>query len=665
MRPRSLLFPALAAVLLAVGCAGREAQKVAEPAARPVVSAQAAPKESASSAGNAWPSRRSVQLTHDFDDIGGVAVSAGGALVAVADHESAAAGCFGFTNVEVTVHTAAEGDEIASLRLHDFSLDEMAFTPSGETLAIVARRGVGGLGGPAAILAFLDPRTGASHAFDIEPPSGFGGFRLSVANTAVAVGVFRDGKVFLRRLPSGDPLATFSDPSFTAMALSEDGSTLALGTKDGRIRLRGLPDGHVVRELASLSGAPKSLRFQGDRLISEVEGGQIWGLPVSGAPPVRLGQVRPDARFVGIASDGHIVDVLQKEDVTTVTQDARTFTVPPSRRPWAETVAALSPEGDRVVVAHDTHVFLRRPGDLTADGLTLGLHLRGGALGAGPLADGAVLLGAVWDDGTARMWNVRTGQPIVLKNGPLPPLSSLAIHAKGAVATVGKDGAAIVWERQGTTLKPRHSLRTNGPASAVGFDASGDRILVGTRRGEVVIVDGSTGKTRRVVRTGGKAVSAILAQDETTAQIAVDRDHVLVLDLDTGKLKSFGEAGLIGLLGGDPNAPVEPWESAKRRLLLECWDAVCRLDVEDPSRDGDPIRPVASFGVLDRPGAAFVMADGIVDTLGTTSADFFTCREDGKTYPLAHCPDAIAAPGLLGRVLDRAARDQGAAFWPR
>jgi len=654
MRPRSLLFPALAAVWLAVGCAVREARKVAAHASRPVVSAQAAPKESAPPAANAWPSRPLVQLTHDFQEIAGVAVSAGGAFVAVADHEMAAAGCFGYTNLEVTVHEGARGDEIASLRLHDLRLDEMAFTPSGETLAIVARRGMGGFGGPAATLALLDPRTGESHTFDFEPPSGYGGLRLSVAKNAVAVGAFLDGKVVLRKLPSGKPLATFTDPSFTAMALSEHGSTLALGMKDGRIQLRGLPEGRVIGDLASPSGAPRSLRFQGDRLLAAAEGGQVWSVPVSGAPPMLIGKLRPDARFVGVASDGHVVDVLQQEDVASVMQGWRWFTVPPPEDRYAGAVAALSPEGDRVVAARGPHVFLRRPRDLTSDGLTLGPHIQGSALGAGPLPDGAVLFGAMWKDGTARIWNVRTGQPIVLEKGPLPLLSSLAIHAKGTVATVDEGGVAIVWERQGTTLKPRHSLRTNGPATVVALDMSGNRILVGTRRGQVVIVDGSTGQPHRVVSTGGKAISGITVLDERTAWIWGPRENVLELDIETGKLELNDEAGVIGLLGGDPNAPTEPSGTAKPRLRLDCWNAVCGMAEEDPSRAGDPVRVLASFGVLDRPGAAFVLTDGRVDTLGTSSGELFVCREGGKTYPFSHCRDLVEVPGLLGRLLDTA-----------
>ncbi|MDI1442844.1 WD40 repeat domain-containing protein [Polyangium sp. 6x1] len=608
-----------------------------------------------------------MQLAHDFEEIAGVAVSAGGALVAVADHESAAAGCFGYTNVEVTVHTGAAGDEIASLRFHDLRLDEMAFTPSGETLAIVARRGMGGFGGPAATLALLDPRTGESHAFDIEPPSGYGGLRLSVAKNAVAVGAFPDGKIVLRKLPSGEPLVTFMDPSFTAMALSEDGSTLALGTKDGRIQLRGLPDGRVVGELASPSGAPRSLRFQGERLIAAMEDGQVFGVPVSGAPPVRLGQVRPDARFIGVASDGQVVDVLQKEDVATVRHGSRSFTVPPPERPYVEAVAALSPEGARVLAALGSHVFLRRPGDLTAGALTFGPHLDGQVFGVGPLADGAVLLGARWDDGTARIWNVRTGQPIVLTNGPLPRLSSLAIHGNGTVATVDEAGAAVVWERQGTTLKPRHSFRTNGPASVVAFDSTGARVLVGTRRGEVMIAESLTGKTQRVVRTGGKAITFVKAYEgKEKAQLETAGGRVFLLDLATGKLEPETEEAYMGLLGGDPNAPIRPWgedgETPLPAFELACWDAVCR--VSEPSGPFDPIRVIASFGMLDRPGAAFVMADGRVDTLGTTSGDFFTCRDGGRTYPFSHCRDADETPGLLGRRLDEACA-QGAAACPR
>jgi len=139
---------------------------------------------------------------------------------------------------------------------------------------------------------------------------------------------------------------------------------------------------------------------------------------------------------------------------------------------------------------------------------------------------------------------------------------------------------------------------------------------------------------------------------------------VLELDAETGKLELNGEAGVINLLGGDPNAPTEPSGTAKPRLRLDCWNAVCGMAEEDPSRAGDPVRVLASFGMIDRPGAAFIMADGRVDTLGTASAELLVCREGGRTYPFSHCRDRVETPGLLGRVLDEVC-SQGAAVCPR
>jgi len=224
---------------------------------------------------------------------------------------------------------------------------------------------------------------------------------------------------------------------------------------------------------------------------------------------------------------------------------------------------------------------------------------------------------------------------------------------------------AVVWERQGTTLKPRHSLRTNGPARVVAFDAAGERVLIGTRRGEIVIVDASTGKTRRIVRTGGKAVNGIEYEDEGTVRIWADSKGALDLDLQTGKLKPVdakeATTGLLG--GGDPNAPRPPEEPAKPEFRLMCWAAECSLMLEPESIE--PVRVLAIFGVLDRPGAAFVMTnDGRVDTLGTSSDELLVCRDRGRTYPFAHCRDLVEVPGLLGRVLDEVCA-QGAAGCPR
>ncbi|MDC0740418.1 WD40 repeat domain-containing protein [Polyangium mundeleinium] len=667
MRPRSLLFPALAAVLLAVGCAGRDAQKAA------ALSPRAAPKKSAPAMPDAPPWRGNPGFLHDFNEIAGVAMSHGGTLVAVADHTHGSFGCFAYSNYRVAVYESATRQEIASLRgHHELWLDAMAFTPSGETLAILAH-GEPWFGHPRAEIALLNPRTGDGHTFEVEPPGPTGHLRLSVANSAVAVGVFPEGNVHVWKVPSGEPLTTTRDPSAVAMALSEDGSMLALVTKDNRIRWQRLPEGRVASDLASPSGAPRSLRFQGDRLIYEAKDGEVWAVPVSGAAPSLIGKVRPDATFIGVNANGQVVDVLQKEGVATVAEGPRAHALPwhgtapdmfdlMRRRDeaHADAVAALSPEGARVVAARGSHVFVRRTGD-AAEETTFGRHLRGTPRGIGPLADGAVLLGAVWNDGTARIWNVLTGQPVVPENGALPPLVSMEFHILGAVATLGKDGTAVVWERQGTTLKQRHSLRTNGPASVVRFDALGLRLLVGTRRGEVVVVDVTTGKTKRVVRTGGKAITEMEPEYKGTVRIWVAPERALVLDLETGKLRPDSNEGVIDLLDGDPNAPTEPW---RPWFHVDCWDAECHLLQENGPDATEPRLLLGSFGVLDQPGAAFVRAHGQVDTLATPSAEFFVCRKGGRTYPFSHCRDLVETPGLLGRVLDEVCA-QGAAVCPR
>ncbi|MFE5795161.1 WD40 repeat domain-containing protein [Streptomyces sp. NPDC056503] len=149
------------------------------------------------------------------------------------------------------------------------------------------------------------------------------------------------------------------------------------------------------------------------------------------------------------------------------------------------------------------------------------------------------------EDGTARLWDVRTGKPRLTLTGHTKSVSSVAFAPDGATLATGSfDGTARLWDAR----TGRSRLTATGDAegvSAVAISPDGATLATGGLNGVVRLWDTGTGKPREpVIDQGwGKVLDEIVFSPDgtmiATAGIALPlpgvRDAVRVWDARTGK----------------------------------------------------------------------------------------------------------------------------------
>ncbi len=133
------------------------------------------------------------------------------------------------------------------------------------------------------------------------------------------------------------------------------------------------------------------------------------------------------------------------------------------------------------------------------------------------------------DDGTARVWNAGTGAPLaVLRHEPRSKVLDAGFSADGRfVVTAGSDGTARVWDA--STWRPETTLgRVGGPEirRAV-FSRDGSLVATAGRDGFAVVWSTSTGRSLARLRHGaavgsvrfGPDRSIVTASDDGTARV--------------------------------------------------------------------------------------------------------------------------------------------------
>ncbi|MEU6238834.1 hypothetical protein ABZ885_38305, partial [Kitasatospora sp. NPDC047058] len=232
---------------------------------------------------------------------------------------------------------------------------------------------------------------------------------------------FAGGTVRLTRARDGAQAAvTDVGAEPTAVALSPDGTVLAVGTENGRL-LTGAPDGSPLRARPhSAIGPVHALAFLGDGAeLAFVCDSQMVHLLTVADPSaearassmmkhqdhIRQLAVSPDGRFLATAGNDRLVLVW----------DVRT-----GRRPDGEPGAAAGSEGaDRSVGADSVRALAFAP-----DGRTV--------------ADAG-------RQGLVRRWGLTAAAPIATLTGPGQALNGLAFLPDGRVLAAGDNGSAPLW----------------------------------------------------------------------------------------------------------------------------------------------------------------------------------------------------------------------------
>ena len=117
------------------------------------------------------------------------------------------------------------------------------------------------------------------------------------------------------------------------------------------------------------------------------------------------------------------------------------------------------------------------------------------------------------DDGTARLWNAQTGQPITppLRHQGKVWIARFTPDGKW-LGTASSDGSAQIWDA--VSGEPRApSLRHSGPVNWIAFSPTGDQVVSASDDQTARIWDAVTGKQQAVLRHAGPVKTAEFSPD--------------------------------------------------------------------------------------------------------------------------------------------------------
>jgi WD40 repeat protein len=230
-----------------------------------------------------------------------------------------------------------------------------------------------------------------------------------------------------------------------SIAFSPDGTTVAVGTDDRKIRLHDARTGAVIGQpLIGQSGKPSALVYSvdGGRIISSGDGDYT----------VRVWSADPEqsvAKSVGVfASSGP---------------------------------TPISPDGS-IVATRDPH----RASDIALWRADTGERLRTIVTGHNKFItalawrpDGQAIATADAEDNAVNIWSAQTGAPVgSALAGPADLVSALSFSGDGnRIAAGGLDGAVWLWNLRGDSARPLRLTGSAGAVLVVGFSADGGELM--------------------------------------------------------------------------------------------------------------------------------------------------------------------------------------------
>ncbi|WP_052668847.1 BTAD domain-containing putative transcriptional regulator [Nitriliruptor alkaliphilus] len=519
---------------------------------------------------------------HD-GEVSGVAFSPDGTELATA-------------GVDASVRTwdTATGEQTRSLEGHEEWIFGVSYSPDGRRLVSTSEMG----GGPTTIVWDLDA---SERAYD-----------FSHGNWGVVEGAFSpDGTLLVTA--SGDSTARVWDAETGAPGLnfsrhvgnvfsvdvSPDGRRVVSGGSDATARVWEIATGRELMVLSGHGAAVHRVRFTPDGRHVLTGGGdgttRVWDVTVGGARDhVTVPAAASITTTVAFSPDGTMFASPREPSGVTLWDTATGDEVRTLAGPEIKLAnLAFSPDGRRLAAASDL-IDVIPVWDVASGELERTLTGHEKTVHAVSFARDGRLLSAGWD-GTARIWDVTTGEEVGRLDHP-GKFTLVAIASPDGADIVTGDEEGKVTIRDAATLEIRREIDAHDDALTAATFGPGQLLLTASDDGTVRGWDRQTGE--QLLGLGGEDApfeDVAVSPDETLIAAAASDGTVKLWDLETGRrrltlhghtLKATGvdfspDGRLIASASPDGTAALhllrldELVEVARNRLTRTLTDAEC------------------------------------------------------------------------------------------